>query len=286
MVILGLVLGFLTGGVPAYSREVQQGALMLVMTFSLTEISLRDVRPRAEVRGFALAAFMTYGALGGLILLFAALTSDPSLRAGWVLMGAVPPAIAVVPVTAYVKGNVRGALISDASLYVLALVTLPFLTYAVLGEALPLGDLAVQTLLLIGVPLVVSQPLRRWTSIDRVRPAAVSLAFFVVTFAIAGSTRPVLLERLNLVANLGVEGALRTFGIGMAVLLAVRALGRPRDTVVAATTFASFKNLGLTVVLAFALLGPTATLPAVVSLVFEILWMSALPLVVGRRASV
>ena len=47
---------------------------------------------------------------------------------------------------------------------------------------------------------------------------------------------------------------------------------------VAVTAFSSFKNLGLTVVLAFAVFGPVATLPSIVSLVFEILWLAALPL--------
>ncbi|HKW43206.1 MAG TPA: hypothetical protein VJP06_03375, partial [Thermoplasmata archaeon] len=46
---------------------------------------------------------------------------------------------------------------------------------------------------------------------------------------------------------------------------------------VAATVFASFKNLGLTVVLAFAVYNATASLPSIVSLVFEILWLGALP---------
>ncbi len=44
------------------------------------------------------------------------------------------------------------------------------------------------------------------------------------------------------------------------------------------TTFSSFKNLGLTVVLAFAVFGSVATLPSIVSLVFEILWLATLPL--------
>jgi predicted Na+-dependent transporter len=50
-----------------------------------------------------------------------------------------------------------------------------------------------------------------------------------------------------------------------------------RDDQVALTAFGSFKNLSLTVVLAFAVFGPIATLPSIVSLVCEILWLAALP---------
>ncbi len=77
---------------------------------------------------------------------------------------------------------------------------------------------------------------------------------------------------------------LRTFGVGGLVFLISRALGASRETRLSLTAFASFKNLGLTVVLAFAVFGPTATLPSIVSLVFEILWLAALPTLFRRDA--
>ena len=61
---------------------------------------------------------------------------------------------------------------------------------------------------------------------------------------------------------------------------AIEKIDRP-----AVTTFGSFKNLGLTVVLAFAIFGQTATLPSIVSLVFEILWLGALPFVFRSQDS-
>ena len=42
-------------------------------------------------------------------------------------------------------------------------------------------------------------------------------------------------------------------------------------------TFAGFKNLGLTVVLAFSVFGVSASLPAIISLIFETVWMILLP---------
>jgi len=285
MVVLGLLVGLATGGIlGTLSRTVQEVALIVAMTFSLTEISLRNVAPRAEIRGFVLATAMTYGALSGLVLLFAALSPDPGLRAGWVLMAAVPPAVAVIPITSFLRGNVRNALISDAMLYLIGLATVPLVTYAALGQAAPVGDLAVQTLLLIGVPLLVSQPLRRIGRAVRFRAGVVSLSFFVLVLAIVGSARDALIARLDLLATLSVESFLRTFALGTAVLLIGRAVRASRETVVAATTFASFKNLGLTVVLAFSFFGSQATLPSIVSLVFEILWMATLPVLLRPTA--
>src|SRR5207302_9060263 len=65
-----------------------------------------------------------------------------------------------------------------------------------------------------------------------------------------------------------------------------RTLHFPRDEQVALTVFASFKNLGLTVVLAFAVFGPVATLPSIVSFVCEILWLATLPFLFRRAAPI
>ncbi len=278
MVGAGLVVGLITGGFPAgYSKTVQQLALIVAMTFSLTEITFRALSPREEAKPIALSFALSYGALGGLILLFALTSTETDIRNGWVLMAAVPPAIAVVPVTSYLKGDVRRSLVSDAVLYLLGLGTVPGLSLLLLGQAVPVGDLVVQTLLLIGLPIVASRPLRRVPSVPRVRSTAVSVAFFFLVLAIAGSTRDSLLGRPDLTAGLAGLAFVRTFGLGLALFAASGALGLSRDGRIAAVTFAGFKNLGLTVVLAFTFFQPLAALPAIVALIFETLWMGTLP---------
>src|SRR3989442_5345939 len=127
MVASGLVVGFATGGFPAYSKEISEVALILGMTFSLTEISISGISPREELRRFLLAFGMSYVVLSGLILSFAVLSPDPQIRNGWVLMAAVPPAIAVVPITSILKRDTRRALIAFALLFVLGLRLLPAL---------------------------------------------------------------------------------------------------------------------------------------------------------------
>lgn len=279
MVAAGLVVGLATGGFPpAYSKPVQQATLILAMAFSLTEITFRDISPRAELRGFVGSLVMSYGVLSGLVLVYAALSPDPGIRSGWVLMAAVPPAVAVVPMTALLRGNVRRALISEALLYLLGLVAVPLITLAALGATVPVDDLLFQTVLLIGVPILVSRPLRLWKRVARVRTTAVSVSFFFLVAAIAGSTREILLGRPDLMSTLAVQAFLRTFGLGLLLFGLTRVLRTGRDARIQALTFASFKNLGLTVVLASTVFASIASLPSIVSLIFEILWISALPL--------
>lgn len=278
MVSTGLVVGFVTGGFPAYSREISQLALALGMTFALTEISFAGISPRAEFRRFVYSFGMSYGLLSGLLLTFALLSPDPAVHDGWVLMAAVPPAIAVVPITAYLRGDTRRAVISLALLYLVGLLLVPLITLAFTHQTVPLGDLVLQTILLIGLPMVASRPLRRWRRIADVRTSAVSVSFFFLVIAVAGSTRDPLLARSELLVPLALFSFVRTFGIGAVVFGLGRRFRLPRADRVAMTAFASFKNLGLTVVLAFAVFGPIATLPSIVSLVFEIVWLAALPL--------
>lgn len=278
MVGAGLVVGFATGGFPAdLSGPVQQATLIIAMAFSLTEISFRGISPREELRGLALSAAMTYGVLGALVIAFGLLSPDPLIRSGWVLMGAVPPAVAVVPVTSLLRGNVRRALISEAILYFAGLVAVPGLSLIFLGESVPVQTLALQTLLLIGVPVLLSRPLRAWTRVHEARPVAVCVSFFFLVLAIAGSTRSTLLAEPGLAAGLGLLAFARTLVLGLVIVALTKLLAVRRETQIAAVTFAGFKNLGLTVVLAFTVFGALASLPAITALIFETVWMSLLP---------
>ncbi|HVG36459.1 MAG TPA: hypothetical protein VNA10_01870, partial [Thermoplasmata archaeon] len=257
--------------------EISQVALVLGMTFSLTEVSIAGISPRTELRRFLIAFAMSYVVLSGLILTFAILSPDPQIRNGWVLMAAVPPAIAVVPITSILKGDTRRSVISLAVLYLLGLGLVPAITLIFTSEAAPFGELVVQTVLLIGVPLVASRLLRRWPRVAEFRGSAVSVSFFFLVVAIAGSTRAPLLAHPEFIESLALLSFVRTFLLGGVVFVLTRALHVPWAERVAVTAFSSFKNLGLTVVLAFAVFGSVATLPSIVSLIFEILWLAALP---------
>ena len=286
MVAAGLAVGLVTGGFPGeISGIVQQGALIVAMAFSLTEISFRGISLRAELRGLALASLMSYGILGALVIGFGILDPNPSTRSGWVLMAAVPPAIAVVPVTSLLRGNVRGALISEAVLYFAGLAAVPGLSLLFLGETVPAQALALQTLLLIGLPIVLSRPLRAWKPIHEARPTVVCAAFFVLVLAIAGSTRPTLLNDPGLAAGLSVLAFIRTIGLGLLLYGVTARLGLSRDARITTLTFAGFKNLGLTVVLAFTVFGALASLPAITALILETAWMSLLPLLFRQPAN-
>src|SRR5256886_16411707 len=228
MVASGLIVGFATGGFPAYSKENSQVACVLGLTFSMTEISISGISPRGELRPFLVAFGMSYVVLSGLILAFAVLSPDPQVRSGWVLMAAVPPAIAVVPITSILKGDTRRAVISLALLYVLGLGLVPAITLVFTNQAAPFGELVLQTVVLIGIPLVASRFLRRFPHAVEFRGSAVSISFFFLVVATAGSTRGPLLAHPELIASLALLSFGRTFLLGAVVFLITQALRLPR----------------------------------------------------------
>ena len=282
MVTAGLAAGLATGGFPWFAREIAQVLLIVVMTFSLSEVSFSGLSARAESRGFALSVGANYGILSGVLILFALLSLDPAIRNGWAVMAAVPPAVAVIPLTSYLRGDVRRSLISAALLYLLGLVVVPVVTLLFAGQLVAFTDLVLQTLLLIGLPLLLSRPLRRSQWIAGARPTIVGVSFFILVLAVSGSARGTLLGRPELVASLSFLSFLRTFALGVGLLAVTRRLRIARADQVAVATFGTFKNLALTIVLAFSFFGESATLPSIVSLVFEIGWLAVLPLFFRR----
>lgn len=273
MVTLGAVLGALTGGVPAYAKEVSTASLIFAMTFSLTEVRFRGLSPRDEVRGFGRAFFWNYVVLSGLILGLSFLYQDDAIRGGWVVMAAGPSAVAVIPLTATYRGNTRTALVSTALLYLAALGLYPLVTLAFAGQAVDVTELGVQTLLQIALPLIISRPLSKSGAIGRHRRLIVNVSFLVLVFAITGSNRSVFYQEPGLIAALAGGAFVRTWVAGLAVFVISGRMGSSREQRVSDTLFASLKNLALAALLALALFGPLAALPAIVSLFLEIAWL-------------
>src|SRR3989442_7901714 len=270
MVASGLVIGFATGGFPAYSKEISQVALVLGMTFSMTEISISGISPRAELRPFLVAFGMSYVVLSGLILGFAVLSPDPQSRGGWLLMAPVPPAIAVVPITSILRGDTRRAVIALALLYLLGLGLVPAITLVSTNQAAPFGELVLQTVLLIGVPLIASRFLRRFPRVVSFRGSGVSISFFFLVVATAGYTRGPLVAHPELITSLALFSFGRTFLLGGVVFLLTRTLRIPWADRVAVTTFSSFQKLCFAIGEAVAALLSGPACPSFIVLAVEI----------------
>jgi BASS family bile acid:Na+ symporter len=272
---LAVALGFLLPE-PAEKLEfLVIPALFLMMAFSMAGIDLSLPPIRGALAGFLL----NYLFLSGLILLLASMILEEEvLVLGFVVMAAVPPAVAVVPLTKLLDGDVRLALYSEALSYLGSLVLTPLIIFLFAGEAgVEVGETAKIVLLLILLPILASRRVSR-LKIDPANP--INAGLFTVTYIVVGLNSSSISTEA---AGVLLIAFARTFLSGAIVYAGAAFAGVDRPQRIAYTLFASFKNLGLAATVALLLFGPRAGIPAAVCILTETSFYILLSALAGRR---
>jgi BASS family bile acid:Na+ symporter len=246
-----------------------------MMAFSMAGIDLRLPPIRGALAGFLL----NYLFLSGLILLLASMILEEEvLVLGFVVMAAVPPAVAVVPLTKLLDGDVRLALYSEALSYLGSLVLTPLIIFLFAGEAgVEVGETAKIVLLLILLPILASRRVSR-LKIDPANP--INAGLFTVTYIVVGLNSSSISTEA---AGVLLIAFARTFLSGAIVYAGAAFAGVDRPQRIAYTLFASFKNLGLAATVALLLFGPRAGIPAAVCILTETSFYILLSALAGRR---
>ncbi len=272
MMALGLVLGLLTGGLPAYTKEVSMASLALLMTLSLSTVKLGEAHSREHIEHSAKALLLNYGMLSALILAIGVFF-EREYWWGWALMAAAPSAVSVVPFTSILGGETSKALFSTAANYVVALAAMPLITLAVIGSAVSVNSLVYSLLLLIVLPMAASRLVMRLEVNKAASTAFMNMSFAVLIFAVTGANRDAFVADPSVVLLISVGCLIRTFGIGMATEFGLRRVSVAKPARISYILFASYKNLGLTATLAIALFEPAVAVPATICIVFEVVWI-------------
>jgi len=272
MMILGLVLGLATGGLPAYTKEGSMASLAILMTLSLSTVRIGEARGREHISHSLKALLVNYGMLTALILLIG-LFFTGEYWWGWVLMAAAPSAISVVPFTTILGGRTSKALFSTAVNYLGALVLMPLITLLLIGSAVSTSSLVTSLLLLIVLPMIASRGVMRLRISKPLNTSLMNICFAVLIFAVTGANRDAFVGEPMIVLVISVACVLRTFGTGLGTELLTRRLGMPKEERITYVLFASYKNLGLTATLAIALFEPLVAVPATICIVFEVVWV-------------
>jgi BASS family bile acid:Na+ symporter len=253
-VLLGLVLPGHAGGTEALVTP----ALMVMMAFSLTEVDLgRDIKSSGSLKSGFLGIIINYGLLSGLILLLSYSLPDESLRNGFVIMAAVPPAVAVLPMTRILKGDMSLSFAGEILSYLASLLLMPLIIYLFVHQTgiSPIYLLQISIVLIL-IPALASR-LVRLLPINPVLP--INLGFFLVTYTVIGLNQGALWTDGWSVAWISIA---RTFAVGLAVFILARSAGLKSSQAISLTLLGSFKNLGLAAAVSLLLVGPAAGLPA------------------------
>lgn len=285
-VIMGaaLVMGLVWGDAAPWTERATLPLLAAVMTLATMGVSGSTFRhPRTLLMHTLAGILMNYLVLGGFLMaLNALLIREEAIRSGFILLAAVPPAVAVIPFTLFLDGDSTFSLIGTLGAYLGALVITPLMAVFLLGSGFvdPVKLILIMIELIL-LPLMVSRILLRAGIASHLMPITGTItnwSFFLLTYTIVGLNRDLFLTNpLSLIPAASIAVA-STFFLGWIIEGFGRIFHLERKTVVSLVLLGTLKNYGLAGGLALALFSKQTAIPATVSAIFMITYIVYLEL--------
>jgi len=274
--LLALAAGLLLPWAAPVMKHLVLPALALAMALSTMEIGNDAfVRPRTLLFPAMLGIIMNYVVLGNVIIgLSALMIRDETLWTGFVLLAAVPPAIAVIPVSGFLRGNGVISLIGTVGAYLGALVIMPFIALTLLSST-PFDPVKLVMIILelIVLPLAVSRLLIRKGWKERIEPyrgTVVNWSFFVVLYTMIGLNHDLLIGQARSFIPVAVIALLSMFLLGFLIDWVCSLFHISKETRTSLVLLGTLKNQGLSSGLALTLFGQAEAIPSAVATIVMI----------------
>ncbi|MBU2027186.1 MAG: hypothetical protein KJ814_06160 [Proteobacteria bacterium] len=280
--LLALGMGLLLPQAVPVTRHLILPALALAMALSSMGIeSAIFRRPRSVLYPAMLGIVMSYIILGNVIIGAATLMiSDEMIWTGFVLLAAVPPAVAVIPFSGFLKGNGVLSLFGTVGAYLGGLAIMPLIAFTLLrSQSFDPFKLVMITLELIVLPLAVSRLLLRNGWKERIAPyggTVTNWSFFIVLYALVGLNRDIILGGTTTLLPVASIAFISMFILGFLIDWISGLFHIPRETRTSLVLLGTLKNQGLAGGLALTFFSPEAALPAAVTtmtMIVYIIWL-------------
>jgi BASS family bile acid:Na+ symporter len=272
-------MGLIWGEGARWTEPLTLPALAVVMTLSMLSV------PGSIFRSFPnllipamIGIVMNYFILGPILLgLNIILISDESLRLGFLLIASVPPAVAVIPFTYFLKGDETLSLIGTIGAYLGALIIMPLIALLFIGPGFvdPM-KLLVILIELILFPLIVSRILigvRMASHLDSIKGGVTNWSFFLLTYTIVGLNRNLILGQPLSLLPVVLIALTSTFLLGWGIEKVGTLFHLPKKILTSLVLLGTLKNYGLAGGLALALFSKKTSVPATVSAIFMIVYI-------------
>jgi BASS family bile acid:Na+ symporter len=290
--LLSLVLGFAWDTGAKYTQQLIIPGLAIVMTLSSMGISSDTFRSPKSLVSSSLLGVIANFLLHGVILvgLTTSLIKDRAFWNGFILLAAVPPAVAVIPFALFLRGNMELALLGTIGAYLGALVITPLIALAFLGTGFisPMKLLLILGELIIG-PLVVSRILVSTglsKKIDPYKGPITNWSFFLVIYIITGLNRDIFIQQPLSIVPVAIVAILTTFVLGWIIEKIGNSLGFEKSMVTSFELLATFKNYGLSGALALVFFNPQTAVPSTVTSAIGILYFIWLEIRANRKLKI
>ncbi len=275
--LVAIAAGLALSGGASYMESALVPVLALIMTVSILDISSRIFLNFKKVLPPVLTALiLNFVVLSGTYIgLSSLLIDDPDLYKGFVLIAAVPPAVAVIPLTFLLGGNTRFSLVGNVAAYVAALAVTTLISIIFLGANFidPMRLLVILGELIV-VPIVLSRILRRTrivSSVDRWRGPVVNWGFFLVIYTIVGLNRDIFLQEPGTLLPTAAVAFVATFVLAEVINRVSRGLGVEKSDRISLMLMVTRKNSGAAGAIALIFFNPTAAMPVAVVTALSVL---------------
>jgi len=280
--ILALVLALTLPEGVRYTRPVMLVFLGVVMTVSMLGIGNELWKKPARALTYAAVGLGgSYLLLGGLTFALSRIFMDtPEFLAGFLLIAAAPPAVAVMPFTDIFRGNRTLTLTTILAGYAAAFATLPLVSSLVSGESLiDLERLFLIVGGLIIAPFLISRIIRLMgldARLESYRGPITNWSFFVVMYTIVAVNRDVILEHAGALLPVVLVSVSVTFVLGFLVYVIALKCGAGYESGVSLTLIFTLKNYALAGGIALTFLSDISALPAAVQtgvMIIYVIWL-------------
>lgn len=283
ILFLALGLGLLLGQGAQFTKETVLPALALIMTLATMSIPPKVFQEPQRIILNSLAGIgISYGILTVFLLLASHLfIQDEALRTGFIILAAVPPAIAVIPFSIMLGGQSTFALMTTVGSYLAALILTPLITVGFLGTAFIKPEkIALIMGELILLPLLFSR-LLVWIKaapfLERYKGKITNWGFFLVVYTIIGLNQELFLKKTFLLFAPALIALGSTFLLGFIIEKICHLFQIDSRIKPSLVLLATHKNTGLAGGLALALYSEKTAVPATITTIFMLLyfiWLS------------
>ena len=259
MFLIAMILGILFPSYAFFSKHLVIPALAFVMMLSLADFELKGF----EFKKVAFNLFLNYVFLGGIILFLSSFLTDEDLKLGFVVMAAAPPAVAIVPFSRLLGGDVTESTYSNGIIYVASLFLTPAIILGFTGKNVDVTEILRALVILILIPLVVSRFIHMRDSAPWI-----NIGFGIVIYTVIGLNVDVISRNFFILLEIFLIGLARTFGTGSIAFFAF--MDKGYRFAITKALFSSYKNLGFTAGVSLILFGERASIPAAICIFLEI----------------
>jgi BASS family bile acid:Na+ symporter len=289
--LMALVLGFLWDTGAKYTQQLILPGLAVVMTLSSMNIGGDSLQSLKSLVSSTLVGILGNFFLHGVILigLSALIIRDQFFWNGFILVAAVPPAVAVIPFALFLRGNMDLALLGTIGAYLGALIITPLIALVFLGTGFisPAKLLLILGELIVG-PLIVSRILASTglsKKIDPYKGPITNWSFFLVIYIITGLNRDIFIQQPLSIVPVAVVAILTTFVLGWVIEKIGDFFHYEKAKLTSFVLLATFKNYGLAGALALVFFNPQTAVPATVTSAVGILYFIWLEMRANRKSS-